>query len=154
MIVSLYPFQNYWNFDLECKHTKHKTAFRARKVIGTFEKRVPGPRGGEGISFSRIIGLGEYCWITYGLLCDLFVLETVYIFLCETFLISFFEIPLTERSRYFVFCAKQGSTKEGVVLNRSGLVTFSFNLNRVRAVTLSSNRIPSELGSSIPRALW
>ena len=28
-------FQNYWNFDLECKHGKHKTAFRARKVIGT-----------------------------------------------------------------------------------------------------------------------
>ena len=66
----------------------------------------------------------------------------------------FFEIPLSKRSRYFVFCAKQGSTKEGVVLNRSGLATFSFNLNRVRAVTLSSNRIPSELGSSIPRALW
>ena len=28
-------FQNYWNFDLECKHGKHKTAFRARKVIRT-----------------------------------------------------------------------------------------------------------------------
>ena len=25
---------------LECKHNKHKTAFRAQKVIGTFEKRA------------------------------------------------------------------------------------------------------------------
>ena len=24
--------QNYWNFDLECKHNKHETTFRARKV--------------------------------------------------------------------------------------------------------------------------
>ena len=26
----------------ECKHNKHKTAFRARKVTGTFEKHAPG----------------------------------------------------------------------------------------------------------------
>ena len=31
-IISLYHFQNYWNFDLECKHGKHHTAFQARKV--------------------------------------------------------------------------------------------------------------------------
>ena len=35
MIVSLYYFQNYWHFDLKCKH---KTAFRARKVTGMFKK--------------------------------------------------------------------------------------------------------------------
>ena len=34
-MFSFYHFQNSWNFDLECKHGKHKTAFRARKVIGT-----------------------------------------------------------------------------------------------------------------------
>ena len=44
LIFSLYHFQNYWNFDLECKHGLHKTAFRARKVIGTFEKWAPGPK--------------------------------------------------------------------------------------------------------------
>ena len=42
-IVSLYHFQNYWNFDLECKHGKHKITFRAGKVTGTFEKQAPGP---------------------------------------------------------------------------------------------------------------
>jgi len=38
-IVLLY-FQNYWNFDLEGNDAKHKTAFRDRKVTGTFEKQV------------------------------------------------------------------------------------------------------------------
>ena len=41
-MVSLYRFQNYWNFDLEWKHGKRKTAFRARKVTGTFEELAPG----------------------------------------------------------------------------------------------------------------
>ena len=36
LIVSLHYFQNYRNFDLECKHSKHKTASRTRKVIATF----------------------------------------------------------------------------------------------------------------------
>ena len=27
-------FQNYWNFDLECKHGKHKTAFGSEKLSG------------------------------------------------------------------------------------------------------------------------
>ena len=31
-MVSLYHSQNYWNFNLECKQDKHKTALRARKV--------------------------------------------------------------------------------------------------------------------------
>ena len=35
-------FSNYWNFDLECKHCKDKTAFHAWKVTGTFKKQVPG----------------------------------------------------------------------------------------------------------------
>ena len=39
----LFHFQNYWNFGLECKYGKHEASFRARKVTGTFEKRVPGP---------------------------------------------------------------------------------------------------------------
>ena len=34
-------FQNYWNFDRECKHGEHKRGFRARKFSGTFEKRAP-----------------------------------------------------------------------------------------------------------------
>ena len=34
------------NFDLEFKHGKHKTAFRARKGMRTFEKRAPGPKIG------------------------------------------------------------------------------------------------------------
>ena len=42
LIVSLYHYQNYWNFDHECKRSKHKIGFRDRKVIGTFEKRAPG----------------------------------------------------------------------------------------------------------------
>ena len=29
-------------FDFDCKHGKHKTAFRARKIFGTLEKRAPG----------------------------------------------------------------------------------------------------------------
>ena len=40
MIVLLYHYQNYWNFAHECKRSKHKIAFRARKVIDTFEKRA------------------------------------------------------------------------------------------------------------------
>ena len=32
LVVSSYYSQNYWNFALEYKHFKHKTAFRARKV--------------------------------------------------------------------------------------------------------------------------
>ena len=36
-------FQNYWIFDLKCKHCKHKTAFRTRKVTGTFEKWASAP---------------------------------------------------------------------------------------------------------------
>ena len=39
-------FSNYWNFDLESKHNKQKTAFRARTVTGTFEKRAPCLRKG------------------------------------------------------------------------------------------------------------
>ena len=38
IVSSVYHFQYFWNFDLECKHGWHKTAFRARKVNGTFEK--------------------------------------------------------------------------------------------------------------------
>ena len=34
---------NYWNFDRECKNGKHKTAFRAQNVTGTFKQRPPGP---------------------------------------------------------------------------------------------------------------
>ena len=42
-LLSFSYFQNNWNFDLECKPNKHKTAFHARKVIGTsIEKRAPG----------------------------------------------------------------------------------------------------------------
>ena len=37
---NIVSFQNYWNSDLECKHGKQKTTFRARKVIGNFEKRA------------------------------------------------------------------------------------------------------------------
>ena len=33
----------HYNFDLECKPGRHKTAFGARKVTGTFEKRAPNP---------------------------------------------------------------------------------------------------------------
>ena len=42
LITSLYHFPNKWKFDLEWKGFKHKTAFLARTVTGTFEKRVPG----------------------------------------------------------------------------------------------------------------
>ena len=37
-------FQNHANFDPECKHGKHKTAFRARKVMGLLRH---GPIGGN-----------------------------------------------------------------------------------------------------------
>ena len=40
-VVSLYYFQNYWIFDLECKHKK---VFRARKDPGTFEKQTTAAR--------------------------------------------------------------------------------------------------------------
>ena len=30
-----------WNFDIECKHNKHKISFRARKVSGTLNKQAP-----------------------------------------------------------------------------------------------------------------
>ena len=33
-------FQNYWNFNLNCKHGKHKTAFGTWKVTGTFKKQA------------------------------------------------------------------------------------------------------------------
>ena len=36
-------FQNYLILDVECNRSKHKTAFQARKVTGTFEKQAPGP---------------------------------------------------------------------------------------------------------------
>ena len=36
------PVKNYWNFVRKCKHGKHKTAFRARNLTWTFEKRAPG----------------------------------------------------------------------------------------------------------------
>ena len=36
------PIASCWNFDLVCKHNKHKTAFLARKVTGTFEKQAHG----------------------------------------------------------------------------------------------------------------
>ena len=32
-------FQNYWNFDIECKHNEHNDSFPARKVTETFEKQ-------------------------------------------------------------------------------------------------------------------
>ena len=38
----MYHFQNFWNFDLKCKHGKHKTSLRAWKVTETFKKRAPG----------------------------------------------------------------------------------------------------------------
>ena len=41
LINSLCHCQNYWNFDIECNHGKHKTSFRARNVLETFEKRGP-----------------------------------------------------------------------------------------------------------------
>ena len=40
----MYCFQNYWNFDLECKQGKYKTAYWAWKVTRTFEKQAPGSR--------------------------------------------------------------------------------------------------------------
>ena len=39
MILLWYYYDDY--YDLECKHNKHKTAFRARKVTGDFEKQAP-----------------------------------------------------------------------------------------------------------------
>ena len=56
MIVSLYYFQNYLNCNLECKHGQHKTTFRARKDIGTSEKRPP-----EQLFFPRF---GTYLLLT------------------------------------------------------------------------------------------
>ena len=38
----MYYFQNYRNFDLECKHGKQETVFLVRKAIAIFEKRAPG----------------------------------------------------------------------------------------------------------------
>lgn len=38
----MYQFQNFWNFDLKCKHGERKTGLRAWKVIETFKKRAPG----------------------------------------------------------------------------------------------------------------
>ena len=43
-MISLYHFQNDWNFDLEYKHGELKTAFQAQKVTMTF--RETGPRAG------------------------------------------------------------------------------------------------------------
>ena len=40
-LTDYFHFQNYRNFDLECKHGKHKTVLRVRKITGTFEKRAP-----------------------------------------------------------------------------------------------------------------
>ena len=38
----MYYFQNIETLILhECKHGKHKTAFQARKVTGTFQKMAP-----------------------------------------------------------------------------------------------------------------
>ena len=42
MIILLYHFQNWWKFNLECKHDKHKTVFRTRTVTGTLKKGPPG----------------------------------------------------------------------------------------------------------------
>ena len=41
LLTDYFHFQNYRNFDLECKHGKHKTVLRAAKITGTFEKRAP-----------------------------------------------------------------------------------------------------------------
>ena len=46
MLHGITYFKNYWNFDLERKHNKDKTAFRARKVTGTFGKQAPGDEAG------------------------------------------------------------------------------------------------------------
>ena len=37
LTISSYYFQSYWNFDLECKLCKHKTALQAR-LTGSFER--------------------------------------------------------------------------------------------------------------------
>ena len=39
LTISLYYFQNYWKFDLECKHGKHKTAFGPEKLSGLSRNR-------------------------------------------------------------------------------------------------------------------
>ena len=43
LIVSSFHFPNYWNFDLECKHDKLKTALRAEKLLGltVFSRKGP-----------------------------------------------------------------------------------------------------------------
>ena len=67
----MYYFQNYWNFDLECKHGRHKTTFRARKDIGTFEKRAP-----EQLFFPRFWTYLLFTLITH------FDMVDVFFFLC------------------------------------------------------------------------
>ena len=60
LVLSSYYFQSYWNFALEYKHFKHKTAFRARKVTGAFEKqasalpRINSARGPGGTSTLQV----------------------------------------------------------------------------------------------------
>ena len=60
LVVSSYYSQNYWNFALEYKHFKHKTAFQARKVTGAFEKqasalpRINSARGQGGTSTLQV----------------------------------------------------------------------------------------------------
>ena len=43
LIVSSFHFPNYWNFYLECKHDKLKTAMRAEKLLGltVFSRKDP-----------------------------------------------------------------------------------------------------------------
>ena len=44
--ILLLSFQNQQDLSLLCKHRTPKIAFRARKVIATFEKRAPAQQGG------------------------------------------------------------------------------------------------------------
>ena len=43
LIVSSFYFPNYWNFDIECKRDKLKTALRAEKLLGltVFSRKGP-----------------------------------------------------------------------------------------------------------------
>ena len=52
VIVSLYHFQNYWNFDLECKRRKHKQLLEPEK-LRDFEETGPLSRGTVSVILSR-----------------------------------------------------------------------------------------------------
>ena len=135
----MYHCQTYCNFNLECKHDKHKTALRARKGIGTFEKRAPAamktwPRSLVEISLIRLDCLPVRCRIEYKILILNF--KAIYgvapSYICNL-------ITIKERTRYNLRSSKELLLEPPLVKTKKTLGDKSFQVAAPRLW----NKLPS-----------